>query len=377
VCLEKMHNLNEVYMRGFAFYESVSIEIKGPFSGKDTSVFLKPDTANFAHNPNCFVGDENLIAEANGNYNMYVTVTWDSAGKKVTSEFSAKTHIPKKFKIKKAYDLLGKQFKEKDTIMYLPPPMDMNSNYFIPEYTNDDIGGALVSMVYDTSEASGFRWGENFIDKLAEQFDTDNSDTARHARFGDRRLLYTATNTHIANMNKDIDSIPIMGFMMPARGNIKLLFYATTREYIDYRSTFLQGSGDSRAKPIYNIEGGAGIFAGMLVDTFEVNLKTTPDLKTYSYAEAQKSYCMQKDREYEVENWRTHSQCLAFWDKIPTKDYMSDLVSWCEMQNFPLDKYPDCGSAMVYFFKNGKYSKVLDREVEKWCKEHPDDKECR
>jgi hypothetical protein len=375
VYLEKMHNLDEVYMRGFAFYESASIEIKGIFNGRDTSIFLKPDTANFAHNPNSFVGDENLTAEAGANYDMYVSVTWDSVGKRVTSNFSAKTHIPKKFKIKNAYDLLGKQFKEKDTIIYLPPPMDMGSNYFVPEYSNEDIGGAFVSIVY--GDTSGFYWGENFMDKIAMQFNPEDRDPASyHARFGNSRLLYTATNMQIANMNKDIDSIPILGFMMPAIGNIKLLFYATTREYIDYRSTFLQGSRDSRTKPIYNIEGGAGIFAGMLVDTFELNLRTTPDVKTYSYTEAQKSYCMQEDREYEVENWRTHSQCLAFWERIPTKDYISSLTTWCEMQYFPIEKYPDCGSAMVHFYNSGKRSPVLEREVKKWCEEHKDDKEC-
>ncbi|MCL1956708.1 MAG: hypothetical protein FWF63_05250 [Fibromonadales bacterium] len=373
VCLEKMHNLNEVYMRGFAFYDRASIEIKGLFNGRDTSIFLKPDTADFAHRPNCFVSDENLIPEAGANYDMYVSVTWDSAGIKTTSEFSAKTHIPKKFKIKKAYDLLGEQFRTGDTIMYLPPPMDMGSIYFIPEYSNEDIGGTLVSMVYDTS---GLYWGENFIDKLAEQFDSEGNDTLRHVRFGDRRLLYTATNAQIANMNKDIDSIPIMGSMVPAIGNIKFLFYATTREYINYRSTFLQGSGNSRINPIYNIEGGAGIFAGMLVDTFEVSLKTTPDLKTYSYSEAQASYCLKEDEEYKVENWRTHSQCLAFWEKIPTKDYMSDLLSWCEMQYFPIDKYPDCGTALVYFYKTGRRSPILEREVKKWCEEHKSNAEC-
>jgi len=373
VYLEKMHNLDEVYMRGFAFYESASVEIKGTFNGRDTSIFLKPDTANFAHNPNTFVGDENLIAEAGANYDMYVSVTWDSAGKKVTSNFSAKTHIPKKFKIKRAYDLLGEQFKEKDTILYLPPPMDMGSNYFIPDYSNEDIGGAIVSMVYE--DTSGIYWGENSIDKIAEQFNP-GGDTARHAHFGIKRTLYTATNMQVANMNKDIDSIPVIGLMLPAIGNIKLLFYATTREYIDYRTSFLRGSDDSRIEPIYNIEGGAGIFAGMLVDTFEVNLKTMPDVKTFSYTEAQTSYCMRKDEEYGTTNWKTHSQCLAFWDKIPTIYYMSDLISWCEMQNFPIEKYPECGSAMVHFYNSGKKSPVLEREVKKWCEEHKDDREC-
>jgi hypothetical protein len=374
VCFEKMHSLSEVYLRGFAFYDSASIEITGSFNGKDTSIILKPDTAYFAHNPNCFIGDENLMADAGKNYEMDVFVTWDSTGKKTTSKFSAKTHIPKKFKIKRAYDLRGKQYGKKDTILYLPPPMDMKSHYFIPDYSNEDVGGTLVSMVY--GDIDKLYWGENSIDKIAEQFNPEGSDTARHAQFGDSRLLYTATNMQIAGMNKDIDSIPIMGLVLPAIGNIKLLFYATTREYIEYRNTFLQGYGDSRVKSVYNINGGAGIFAGMLVDTFEVNLRNSPDVKTYSYAEAQESYCNREDTEYEVENWKTHRECLTFWDKIPTKDYMSDLVSWCEMQDFPLDKYPDCGSALVHFFNSGKRSPILEREVKKWCGEHKDDAEC-
>jgi len=370
VCLEKMHNLNEVYMRGFAFYESANIEIKGTFNGRDTSIFLKPDVA--AHRPNCFVGEEDLIAEAGKKYEMNVSLTWDSAGIRTTSVFSAKTHIPQKFNVIRAYDLYGKQFSKKDTIAYLPPPMDMKFIYFIPEYSNEDIGGALVSMVYGNIDE--LYWGENSVDQLMEQFDPEASDTARHAQFGDRQLLSTVDNAQISSFKKEIDSIPIMGLRLPAIGNIKFLFYATTSEYIDYRSTFLRGSDDPRIKPIYNIDGGAGIFAGMLVDTFEVNFKTAPEVKTYSYAEAQKSYCMQEDEEYEVENWRTHSRCLAFWEKIPTKDDApSDLISWCEMQYFPIDEYPDCGYAMVYYFNSGKYSPVLEREVKKLCEENKED----
>jgi len=355
-------------MRGFAFYESASVEIKGPFNGRDTSFFLKPDVE--AHRPNCFVSDENLTAEAGKNYEMHVSVTWDSAGTKVISSFSAKTYIPKKFKVKRAYDLYGEKFKEKDTIEYLPPPKDMKFIYFIPEYSNEDIGGALITMVYDTI---GLYWGENSIDQMVKQFRPEESDTSRHAQFGDRQFMNTATNAQVSSFKKEIDSIPIMGLRLPAIGNIKFLFYATTREYIDYRNTFLNGYDDPRIKPIYNIDGGAGIFAGMLVDTFEVNFKTSADVKVYSYADAQKSYCMQEDEEYEVENWKTHSSCLAFWENIPTTDYMSDLVSWCEMQYFPIDEYPDCGYALVYYFKSGKYSPVLEREVKKLCEEHKED----
>jgi hypothetical protein len=417
VCLEKMHNLNEVYLRGFAFYDAATIEITGTFddartlSEKDTSIFLIPDTDHFDYsNPNCFVGDRNLRAKAGESYEMNVSVVWDSAGKKTTSSFSAETRIPKKFKIKRAYDLLGNIFNEKDTISYLPPPMDMRSNYFIPEYS-DDVGGALVAMIY--RDMDELYWGENFIDKIAEKFDP-NGDTARHARFGDRRLVYTASNMQIANMNKDIDSIPVLGFVLPAIGNIKLLFYATTREYIEYLNTFLQGTGDSRIKPVYNINGGAGIFAGMMVDTFEVNLKTTKNVGVYSYHNAQSAYCRTMERDSNKDQYKTRRECIEIWDEIiwceidhgkPEsndevclyKDYyederlwydipsdelkkvldMDDLITWCGHRDFPIKRYALCGQALAHFFNSGKKSPILEREVKKWCQENKNDEECR
>jgi len=401
VCFDKMHSLNEVRMPGFAFYESASVKITGSFSGKDTSFFLKPDTENFANNPNCFVGPKDLLAESGKNYEIDVSITWDSAGKKTLSNFYAKSYIPEKFKIQKAYDLLRQPYNSGDTILYLPSPMDLQSNYFIPDYSKD-VGGVLVSIVY----GKDVYWGENTLDRIANQF-SDRSDTVRHAFFGDRRQMYIARNQRIAGSNKDIDSIPIIAMNMPAIGSAKLLFYATTPEYIKYDDTYLNGSRDSRVEAVYNIHGGAGIFVGMLVDTFELNLKTLPNVKTYPYADAQESYCFQMDDEYNVEYWRVRKQCLEIWDKIiwteiycgkdtecsgyifnpllwyeiPSEKLkkilsISELVTWCEHRNFPIDIYPLCGSALVHYSKTGKISAILDREVKKWCEEHKDDAEC-
>jgi len=409
VCLEKIHDLKEVYMRGFAFYDSASIEIKGSFNGKDTSIFLKPDSGHFPHSPNCFLGDRNLIPSAGENYSMNASITWDSAGKKVTSEFSAQTYIPKKFKIKRAYDLRGNRFKDGQTIRYSLPEDDEKFNYiyFIPEYSNEDIGGALVSMVYDCPDC--IYWGENILGEIANQINDEGS-AMLHAQFGDRQLLYTATNTQMANTGKDIDSIPILGLRLPAYGDIKLLFYATTREYMDYQNTFLQG--DSRVKPVYNIKGGAGIFAGMLVDTFEISMTMGPwdDIQTYSFLEAQDAYC----RTWELGTtqclYKTDRKCVGIWDKIivceikngkpddpkelcayddytvswtriPSDDLrkvlsMKEIITWCGFRDFPIKQYPLCGSAMVHLYNSGKKSVVLEREVKKWCEEHKDDVEC-
>jgi hypothetical protein len=55
--------------------------------------------------------------------------------------------------------------------------------------------------------------------------------------------------------------------------------------------TDIYSESDSRVKAKYNIDGGAGIFAGMLVDTFAVNVKIPQGGVTYSNAEAQIAYC--------------------------------------------------------------------------------------
>jgi len=392
VCFEKMHDLDEVRMPGFAFYEEAEIRIKGTFNGeKDVSFGLYP----FYHKPNCFGGPHYLMPEAGENYELEASITWDSAGTKVTSRLSAKTYIPKKFKILKAYDLLGQQFKSGGTIEYLRPPDDMKRAYFIPEYS-PDVGAALVSIIFDES----VYWGENMMDTFRERF-TGEIDTADHAHFGDRKLEYTASNQQMAGSNKQIDSIPLFGMNFPAIGNVKVLFYATTPEYLKYRDTYISGNDDSRVEAVYNIEGGAGIFAGMLVDTFEVNLETSPDVRIFKHFDAQDYYCRTIDEETDVVYWELKRECIEFWDKeigrifwklyyeevedydFYDREYMvkkilskEQQVTWCEHRDFPILRYPLCGSLMVYYSKTGKKSPVLDREVKKWCEEHKDDPEC-
>ncbi len=390
VCLDKLHSLSEVRMHGFAFYESADIKITGPFSEKDTSFYLEPDTADYAHNPNCFVGPKNLIAKDGGDYKLEASITWDSAGVLTTSRFNAKTYIPEKFEILRAYDLLGKQYGFGDTILYLPPPMDLRSNYFIPKYS-EDVGGVLVSMIYGKDVS----WGENSFDQIIGQF-SDGNDTLRHAHFGDRDILYNAKNQQIGNINKDIDSIPILGINMPAIGTINLLFYASTPDYFKFDDTFFDGRNDTRIVPVYNINGAAGIFAGMLVDTFQVNLKTPDSVKVYPHLLAQETYCWRPDGETDLSNVILHRECVEFWDEyilnkisepvypwyeIPSETLkntlsMEELITWCEHRYFPVERYPLCGTAMVYYSKSGKSSPILDREVKKWCDEHKDNAEC-
>jgi len=392
VCLDKLYALSETRMHGFAFYESADIKVLGSFNGNETSVSLTPYETGYAKNPNCFTGPSDMLADAGKEFELDASITWDSAGKIVVSKFSAKTYIPEKFEIVRAYDLEKQPFGPGDTILYLPPPMDLQSNYFVPEYS-DDVGGVLVSIIYN----DGIYWGENSIDAILNQF--RKRDTSDYAVFGDRRLLYRGIkNQQTGNMNKVIDSIPIMGINTPAIGNANLLFYASTPEYFKFEETFLDGD-DSRIEAFYNIQGAAGIFAGMLVDTFEVNFKTPDSVKIYPYFEAQEAYCAQTKGEVRnaAQDRIYNKECAEAWDRkiwreigitdpppwyeIPPEELKKrlniyELITWCEHRAFPIYQYPLCGSMLVRYSKTGKVSAVLDREVKKWCEEHPDDEEC-
>jgi hypothetical protein len=401
VCFDKMHSLTEARMPGFALYDEASVRITGTFNGEETTLVLEPKGFS---KPNCFAGPKHLLAEAGKEYKLDASITWDSAGKKVTSNFYAETYIPKKFKIQKAYDLTGKEFKEKETIQYLPPPLDLKAAYFIPDYS-EDVAMVQVTMVYDDYVF----WGENSIDKLISQFVEEGADTARKAKFGDREQVWFARNQEVAGNPKEIDSIPIVGITMPAAGQFQLLFYATTPAYAKYRDTYLNND-DSRVQAVYNISGGAGIFAGMLVDTFSLSIKpSSKDIKIYRNEVAQSAYCRTEDNQYNTDNYVSRRRCVEIWDsiiwceinegkpegnvicgfnnyrslpwnEIPPEEMkkrltMDEIITWCEHRDFPIYEYPLCGTAMVRFSK-GKSSPILEREVKKWCEEHKDDPEC-
>jgi hypothetical protein len=214
----------------------------------------------------------------------------------------------------------------------------------------------------------------------------------------------------MAGNKKDIDSIPVLGINMPAYGYFDLIFYATTSDYVKYRDTYLNAGNDSRVQALYHIEGGAGIFAGMLADTFNIYIKpSSQDIKLYSRFAAQSAYCRTPEWDSNIDQYKTRRECIEIWDSIiwceidhgkpkPDKiclgDYidprpwyeipperlknlftMDEITTWCSYRDFPIYDYPLCGTAMVRFSK-GKTSAILAREVKKWCEEHSEDPEC-
>ncbi|MDR2731685.1 MAG: hypothetical protein LBB36_00525 [Fibromonadaceae bacterium] len=291
VCLEKLLDLDEIYEPTSAFFKSAELIISGPFSGNDEIIELVQNPAK----PNCFDGPNDLYAEIGKAYKLEATVRWDSSGHFVTSKFNAETSIPKEFYIKHALAPVNGIFEEYNkggNIYYLEPPNDLLSHYYIPKYS-PDVAGVLVTIVYDPSEVS---WGLNTFDLLFSQ----EVDISNKAMFGGRHRLDYIWNQRYGDdrVNNAIDSIPMINTSFPIGKDIKYLFYATGMEYREYVSSDTYAASDSRIKAKYNINGGAGFFAGMLVDTFTVNVFMPEGGTIYSNNEARTAYCEKK-------NWET------------------------------------------------------------------------
>jgi hypothetical protein len=450
VCIEKLLELDETYMPGFAFFESATVSISGPFNGSNRTITLAQNLAK----PNCFYGPFSAIAENGGSYKLDVTVQWDSSGHFVTSAFTAETSIPKKFSIKHAIMPLERdvfrEYNRGGSVYYLEPPDDMLNHYFITDHSQD-VGGVLVTMAYDIYRVS---WGLNSFDVLFPQL---AADTGRKAKFNDHyRISYVG----------NIDTIPLSNATLPIGNDIKLIFYATGEEYGDYVKTDIYLRSDSRVKAKYNINGGAGIFAGMLADTFAFNVGIPSGGVAYGNTYARYYYCATSEfnvLQLKMETkarWKTDKDCRLFleeyceisyrnpyipqdiacrpvmvakafdsdypWDyyitylrnngvseiellqarpegeriwcisnnynsKIPAcaMEYqaaqnsefrtlaMEALWTWCMDRDWQIYKYPQCGAAMVSWARLGnKKSNILEREVNKWCAEKPNDPQC-
>lgn len=485
VCFDKLLGLDEFLVPGFAFFDSANVKIQGTFNGRDTVFTLTPGNQY----PNCFDGPADLLAQAGGQYYLDATLRWDSSGTMVTSHFTASTYIPQTFHIvnalapapalsqnaladPKVINALVAEFGDTvitlmadtsaaiafytanqsritkvlrslltpyysgDTVYYMDPPNDLLSHYFHPEYSSD-VGGVLIAQVFDTLNAA---MGTTSFDNLFGM----EVDSANKADIGNRHRLSYVENMNYANGGNAIDSIAVVNANLVIGSN-DLLFYATTPEYNDYQETAIDNIDDSRIRAKYNIVGGAGIFAGMLVDTFRIEVKALDGASIYPYMRARTLYCKDdgwqstachnhlpvfcaSDGYKDAECWpvavrvaldsgkawdaylpttippdsltstryagemrwciannfpASLSSCATTQDQAqvqPAKNSAKEyLWSWCWDRSWPIAAWPQCGTGLVSYANHHTdlKSSLLEREVQKWCTDHPNDAQCK
>ena len=335
VCFEPTIPLTSTVTNDFAFYDSAHVQISGPFSGKDTTFVLQPISTS----PNCFDGPADLRAQAASAYQFDAVIRWDSVGHTVTSHFTASTNTPTQFGITKALApavanleplfrdstlqdtiraLLGDSlyalhanpaawdtflgqnqymiysgtmtmkvpYQSGDTVDYLKPVkhLDFLGHTFVTHYSND-VRGILMTeqfnLLQDSMSTSTF---SSLINSNSAP------DSSREWRSGTQRRLSFTSSTTLGSGTNRMDSLGYvsLNFLL---GPQRFYFYGVEQDYSNYEQTAVASADDPRVVPVSNIKGGQGYFAGMLVDSFDVFVRSLPGMLAYPIARDQILYC--------------------------------------------------------------------------------------
>jgi hypothetical protein len=353
VCFEKLRSLKESYTTAFAFYESANVEITGAFSDGSSSINLSP----INNSPNCFNGPADVFPIRDQDYNLDATLIWDSLGQRVNSRFRGTAQIPAFFKLDSATApsqafLGGTQltpeviaallaefgteaqnalldpesaaeflqenqdkivsviekfktpYQSGDSVYYMTGPYNFTSHYFLTRQSAD-VGGVLMTNVFDST---GYRPETVFDDLFGLGVDSSG-----YFEVGNNHRLQYLQALQIGNFNL-LDSVPFPNISFLS-GENTIYLYASDSAYSDYVQTTIQENDNAKVKKVYNIEGGKGIFTGLIVDSIKVYVLTTSDTKTYPLGRAKVLTCKGESRFAEEKKpiWFDENFCRNYY----------------------------------------------------------------
>ena len=436
VCFQRLLALDETLSENFAYYDSASVTISGNFSGSDTTITLSPQSVK----PNCFDGPSDMIAKRGKTYSFDAVMHWDSAGRAVTSHYTATASIPSVFSISHAYTpTVNGERRELfygDTSLTLSYPNDMLTYNFVPEF-DDAVRGVLVTIKYDN--VNGGENVDNSINKMMSSFMDESILT--YSPYDSVKQSDFMENFKFGDVNS-IDTLFFMSFQIPLR-SVDFYFYATDQGYVDFVNTTLASAEDPRIIPVTNVKGGNGFFSGVAVDTFNLYMGWSKEDDVEFYAAKGITSC--RDTSWSTKACRDYlytfcadsnyvaSECYApavkvalekneVWDSLLPPEIDSTakqeaywdgmkryciannfpasqsgcslnyndcevsealnsckevLWNWCADRGWPLKNSPQCGTALVSRYRlNNLNSDVLKQVVNTWCEENTDDPQC-
>jgi hypothetical protein len=381
VCFEKTLDLDEEKTEAFAFYDSAEVRVTGSFGGVTRTLTL---TARI-DTPNCFKGDSTALVEKGKAYALEAGIKWDSAGQKVVSELSATAHVPVEFSIhrtatapsfaktggvpanifspqffaelpprvqetmikeygqaygqlandtaaqtayikangakiqKRLLDLLSQDtftYHEGDTLFYLNGALNTLSHYYSSD-RSADVRGVLVTQRFDPES-----------ERPVTRFDSPlgfKPDSSEYYFPGDtRRLIFNPDVTSKNGVNL-LDSIGVINTWFHTRVN-RLYFYGVEQAYAQYINTVIQG--DPRTKPLFNVKGGQGVFAGAVPDSFDLYIKVDSLTLAYSTPAVHAASCRK-------EGWNSSKDCREYYRSYCTAnvwaspDCRQDAITAC------------------------------------------------
>ncbi|HAO98701.1 MAG TPA: hypothetical protein DCQ83_01515 [Fibrobacteres bacterium] len=308
VCFERFLNLDEGHTDAFAFYDSASVGIEGTFSTGGTTLILQP----LYNTPNCFSGNPGVRFVRGSVYTLTARIVWDSAGKEVTTILRSTARIPQSFRVSdtarapkiaqigvayvKNLDTNVEHLKndlftyhKNDSVFYIGGTSSMNNlSHFFGSVRSEDVNGVLITQRYDT-----------LAGRPATSFDSIlgiKPDTSQFYYPGDHRRLILYPKTISQNGYQSLDSMGVVNAWYWS-GRNRLYFYGVEKAYTDYAFSNINEPGggpvdeNPKIQTLTNVTGGRGFFAGMIVDSFDVFVKTDPLTQVYPYAATRAYTC--------------------------------------------------------------------------------------
>lgn len=362
-CFERLLELDESSTDAFPFYDADSVTITGNFSDGAGSRRLTPD----ANTPNCFAGPPGSRFVRGESYALRARFTWDSAGATVTSVLEATASVPARFQIADtayapslaAAGVALDNVTDSATFMKLPAGPRAK---FLERY-----GDTLLALQGDPSGlaswelANGARLRKDLIDWLqsdliayhrgdslyylssvdnfsnlshffksrrdasvkgvliTHRFDTTGSrpatsfdslfgiapDTASFYYPGDHRRLIFYGDFRNPDGRSVFDSLGFVNAWFWS-GRNRLYFYGTEKIYADFQSSRDEQSGNSKIRLPTNVTGGRGFFAGMVVDSFDVNIRLDEATQAIPYTVSRAAACRDK-------GWFGNRDCVGYY----------------------------------------------------------------
>lgn len=273
VCFSKVYELDEKAAESFAFYESADVTVKGYFTSYysniddvDTTIVLRQDFDK----PNCFTSGSGYQGVVGKSYTLNASFRWDSAGHRVTSEFTAKATIPSAVEVKGLnvplqngdYKWLAyNKEKPRFEVDFLEFPMDMEFVKCALDYDRS-VRGVLAIMNYDMSNAES---QNTTLNNMFKGFTSEDEEGYRgiaiHDPLENKQTLGFTAYQKVGGYNA-LDTAYLMNMMLPL-GDVSVDLYSTDAAYIDYVDKVKGAVNDSRIIPESNVENGMGVFSGM------------------------------------------------------------------------------------------------------------------
>jgi hypothetical protein len=336
VCFERLLALGEGSTDARAWFDSAAVEITGQFSAGGPTLTLQPKPGAV----NCFAGPAGSRFLRGQSYTLSARIVWDSAGERVVSSLQATARVPASFSVRDtAYApraaLLGvahidrndpaarevAPYVDGDSIYYMAAKDNFSElSHFFKARKSPDVRAVLITRRFDSTASRPETSFDSILGIVPSLSDFYQNGTLN------RLILYPDAPLGGRNL---LDSMGVVNAWFWT-GRNRLYFYGAEQIYRDYHDALEEAQENSKIRLPSNVTGGRGFFAGMVVDSFDVNIRLDGQTQAFPLYVTRPAACRER-------GWLRTRDCVDFY-----RPYCRD-TGWSR---------PDCRLAAVMTLLN-------------------------